>query len=589
MADIVLGIEQGDIIYYYDTSIGDVVQRDWSFQGGTPTGATSYGPAVAYNGVNTNGYSTTLTVTDAATVVSSITKSNIIVVNPENISANVTASNVNVLMDDTVYYGASATAGSGITGYVWSIPGLGATSGTSLSNVTYANLDWYNLANTYAGSVNTSYVATATLTVTSNVGNTVNSSKNVTFYKMGPSEGFYYNNLYGATASGPYYTPTVTSYSSNDIGLGGSGLVIKIDQSSSLYTHINNLYSHSTDEVVYYLPNSADADGRGYPIRLRIIINKNAFIVLGASYVGNSQFSTGSYILAGGINTTLYDNLYLTDYTTVPNTALTFSNLKNIRYWSTSAINKFLENKYYLSGSSKYIETISPGDLGTTNTLMYNSTYLSIDWAGGYTLTSGFRPGLALPSSRLFFAKFSGAVVTVDVDVNVYREGSGSSLIGTYNVVISSGGSSGAGNTPDNLLITAQDSSYGSMNGLARILGIATASTSFANNIIFEASRYYCPRETITDNDIFQGIAVHIKDPLHSSTGRYIGRVEISWGNAYLSGLSGLGLSAGPLAYPFTSDTGISFTGIRGSVGYPYPDMTRNSYTKGWEIGGAIA
>ena len=57
MADIILGIEQGDIIYYYDTSIGDVVQRDWSFQGGTPTGATSYGPAVTYNGVNSNGYS----------------------------------------------------------------------------------------------------------------------------------------------------------------------------------------------------------------------------------------------------------------------------------------------------------------------------------------------------------------------------------------------------------------------------------------------------------------------------------------------------------------------------------------------------
>jgi hypothetical protein len=583
MADVILGIEQGDIIYYYDTSIGDVVQRDWSFQGGTPTGATSYGPAVTYNGVNSNGYSTTLTVTDAATVVATATKNNIIVVTPENISAAVTASNVNVLMDETVYYGSSATAGSGLTGYVWNIPGLGATSGIYLSNVTYANLDWYNLANTYAGSVNSAYVATATLTVTSNVGNVVNSSTNVTFYKMGPAEGFYYNDLYGATASGPYYTPSVTAYTSNDIGLGGSGLIIKINQASSLYAPINNVYSHSTDETVYYLPNSSDVYTSMDPIRLRAIINKNAFNTIGAGYNANAQFSTGSYILAGGINTTLQDNLHLTDYTT-SGTSLTFYNLINSRSWTNGAINKFLENKYYLSGSSKYCDGIG---MFVANSELYSSSYYAIDWTGGYSITPGTRPGVAVPSSRLLFTKF-GVVINVNAFVSVYREGS-DSLIDSYNVVISSGGAGGIGNTPDGFLITANDAGYGSGSGLASIFNSATSSTTFANNILFEASRFYCPFEHVTDSPTFPGLAVHITDPLHSSSGLHIGRVEISWGDTYISAIGGLGLTPGPLTYPFTSDIGSSFTGMRSKVGYRNNAVNHTNYKKGWEIGGSIA
>lgn len=579
MADVILGIEQGDIIYYYDTSIGDVVQRDWSFQGGTPTGATSYGPAVTYNGVNTNGYSTSLTVTDAATVVATVTKNNIIVVTPENISAAVTASSDNVLMDGTVYYGSSATAGSGITGYVWNIPGLGVTSGVYLSNVTYTNLDWYNITGTYSGSTNSSYLTIASLTVTSNVGNVALSTKSMTFRKMGPAEGFYYNELYAATGSGPYYTPTVTAFSSNDIGLGGNGLVVKIDQASSLYGPVNNLYSHANGEVVYFLPNSQDA--LASPIRLRIIINKGAYITLGASVITNNQFSPGNYILAGGIGTNLYNNFYLTDYTTAPG-GMTLYNLKTSRGWTTGAVEKFLENKYYLSASSKHADGIA---YLVANTEMYISSYYGIDWAGGYTLTPGNRPGVAIPSSRLFFTKF-GVVINVNVNVNVYREGS-DALIDSYNVVISSGGAGGVGNSPDTLLITANDSGYGS--GLASIFNSATTLTTFANNILFEASRYYCPFENVTDSSFFQGIAVHITDPLHSTTGLYIGRVEIIWDDSYISAVNGLGLTSGPLTYPFTSDTGSSFIGIKLKAGYRDNSESHVTYKKGWVIGGEVA
>ena len=591
MADIILGIEQGDIIYYYDTSIGDVVQRDWSFQGGTPTGATSYGPAVTYNGVNSNGYSTTLTVTDAATVSGTVTKNNIIIVYPENISASVSASINGVLMDQSVYYQSSATAGSGITGYVWGIPGLGLTSGTYLSNVTYANLDWFNLAGTYGGSVNSSYIATATLSITSNVGNVFNSSANVTFNKMGPSEGFYYNEINGLTANGPYYTPSVTSYTSNDIGLGGSGLVVRIDQSSSLYAPINNTYSHSTDEVVYFYANSKDVMGtsKANPIRFRFISTQYALEVIGATYSAIPQLVSGSYILAGGINSTLDDYFYLTDYNTGGSdlTNLLLYKLRTNRFWSNNAIEKFLENKYYLSGSSKYIDSL--GKVSVAIQSMRDVKYLGYNWLGGYGPYSPVYLGPALPASKYFFDNF-GASIDVDVTIEVYDDRD--TLIDFYTVVLSSSGDSygSDGNSPDRNILTSQNTAHGSFLGFSRILTIATGSSSFNGNIGFESSSYYCPYEDYANSSDYEGIAIHILDPYHVASGRIIGRLNIIWGPSYTSGISSLGLSTpNYFEVPLTSSTGSSFLGITDKFNLPFPSTSYGEYKKGWSIGGEIA
>jgi hypothetical protein len=243
-----------------------------------------------------------------------------------------------------------------------------------------------------------------------------------------------------------------------------------------------------------------------------------------------------------------------------------------------------MENKYYLSGSSKYCDGIG---MLVANSELYSSSYYAIDWTGGYTITPGTRPGVAVPSSRLFFTKF-GVVISVNVNVSVYREGS-DSLIDFYNVVLSSGGAGGIGNTPDNLLITSNKTAYGSQSGIAEILLNATLLTSFANNIAFESSRFYCPFEHVTDITTFPGIAVHVTDPYHVASGLYIGRVEISWGDTYISAIGGLGLSAGPLTYPFASDIGSSFTGMRSKVGYRNNAVNHTNYKKGWEIGGSIA
>ena len=592
MADIVLGIEQGDIIYYYDTSIGEVVQRDWSFQGGTPTGATSYGPAVTYNGVNTNGYSTTLTVTDAATVVGTVTKNNIIVVYPENISASISASPNGVLMDQSVYYQSSATAGSGLTGYVWGIPGLGLTSGTYLSNVTYANLDWFNVAGSYGGAVNSAYIATATLSVTSNVGNVVNSSANITFNKMGPQEGFFYNETYGLTGNGPYYTPTITPYTSNDIGLGGYGLVVEIDQSSTLYSPINNLYSHSTDEVVYFYANSQDVMGpsKANPIRFRFIANKSSLDIIGATYNSSPQLASGSYILAGEINTVLNDYFYLTDYNTGggDTTNLLLYKLKTNRYWSTVAIEKFLQNKYYLSGSSKFIDSLNGTKL-IVNT-MRDLNYGAYDWLGGYGPYGTPYLGPGLPSARYFYAKF-GASFDVDVRVTVYDDALGT--LGSYVVVLSLAVT--AGNSPDTFMLTSQDTAFGTNLGFARILTIATNSTTFSGNISFEASRYYCPYEDQSNNSDYQGMAIHIIDPIHIASGRIIGGVSIEWGPSYLANtntatLFGPGyVGVNYFTTPLCSEIATSFLGINSVIGYPFPYNSYANYRKGWTIGGEIA
>ena len=83
MADIQIGVNQGDIVYFFDQSVGSIVSRDWFFPGGSPTGGTAYGPQVRYNSVNSMGYDVSLSITDIAGVTAGITKSNIIVVSPE--------------------------------------------------------------------------------------------------------------------------------------------------------------------------------------------------------------------------------------------------------------------------------------------------------------------------------------------------------------------------------------------------------------------------------------------------------------------------------------------------------------------------
>jgi hypothetical protein len=149
MADIQIGVNQGDTVYYFDQSVGSVVTRNWFFPGGTPTGGTAFGPAIQYNSVNSFGYNASLLVTDAAGITAAASKSNIIVVSPEVANPSITISPSTLYMGPVVTYGVAGSTGTGFVSYAWNIPGIGATSGSSLSTVTKQYNDWYALAGTY--------------------------------------------------------------------------------------------------------------------------------------------------------------------------------------------------------------------------------------------------------------------------------------------------------------------------------------------------------------------------------------------------------------------------------------------------------
>ena len=189
MADEVLSIKQGDTIYFYDTIIGDVASYSWNFNGGNPSTSTNPNEYVTFIGTNPSGYSISLSVTSADGITTVITKSGIISVDVETISSAFTLNTNSRLMSEYLYITTpGATASSGIANYSWIIPGLGSTSGINLNILSHVENNWYNISGTYSGAVNSSYLATSSLTITSNVPNTSTTNQNITYYKMGPRE-----------------------------------------------------------------------------------------------------------------------------------------------------------------------------------------------------------------------------------------------------------------------------------------------------------------------------------------------------------------------------------------------------------------
>ncbi len=578
MAEETLPIKQGDTVYFYDTSIGDIASYSWTFSGGTPSSSTNANEYVTFNGTNELGYSITHTVTSTSGITDGITKSNIIAVSPETISSAFTLGSSSRLMSQSNTYTSGATASSGITNYSWNIPGIGATSGANLTYISHTEDNWYDIAGTYAGAVNSAYLATSNLTITTNVPNTSSTNQNVTYRKMGPAEIY---DLEAVGMTGPYYTPTVLVPNSGNLGIGGSSLVIKIDQSSS-YTgnKFTNTNFHSTDEVIYFYPNSVDVVGgnSATPIRLRAIFNKSQLDIAGATYgTLNSEFSSGSYILPSGITNILNYNIYVTDYTTTTPNYLT--NLWNIRGWEYTDIEEFLKNSYYKSASSKYIETVKTSTL-VGRELYKNVTY-GYSWDGGYSAApEASEPGVFVPSSK-FFEDQGVSNVEVALSFNVYS--TGGDLIDSIKISLSNLGDEG--NSPDGYLITSQDSGYFGERGIASSIQLELDSTDFADNILIESGETFIPLQSTASKD-FQGLRVSIVDPYVTILDINIGYIEITWFPAYTELLGSTGFST--LAQPFSTSTiGVdSFSGLPQYIGnFTSPQSTK----RGWSLGGEIA
>ncbi len=582
MAEEALPIKQGDTVYFYDTSIGDIASYSWSFSGGTPATSTSANEYVTFNGTNPSGYSVTHTVTSTSGITDGITKSNIIQVSPETISSAFTLGSASRLMSQNNTYTSGATASSGIVNYSWSIPGIGATSGANLTYISHTEDNWYDIAGTYSGAVNSAYLATANLTITTNVPNISSTNQNVTYRKMGPAE-IYDLDVIGLT--GPYYTPTILVPNSGSLGIGGSSLVIKIDQSSSFSgTKFTNAKFHSTDEVLYFYPNSVDVSGgsSASPIRMRVILNKSQLDIAGASYLTtNSEFISGSYILPSGITNIFNYNIYVTDYTTTSPNALT--NLETLRGWNDEDIEEFLKNSYYKSASSKYIETVKTSTIQGRELYKNGMPGIAYTWDGGYSVSPEVsEPGVFAPSSK-FFDDFldGGGLVEVALSFNVYV--TGGELIDSLKISLSNAGDSG--NSIDEYLITAQSTSYGTLDGIAEIIQKTLSTSDFADNILVESGIEFIPIQSTASKD-FYGIRVSIVDPYVVSLGIDIGYVEITWHSSYLEYLDSRG--ATDLAVNFSSSTvGVnSFSGLPQYIGnFTSPQSTK----RGWSLGGEIA
>lgn len=574
MADEVLSIKQGDTIYFYDTTIGDVASYSWNFNGGNPSTSTNPNEYVTFIGTNPSGYSISLSVTSPNGITTGITKSGIISVDAETISSAFTLNTNSRLMSEILYATTTgATASSGIANYSWIIPGLGSTSGINLNAVAEVENNWYNISGTYSGAVNSSYLATSSLTITSNVPNTSTTNQNITYYKMGPSEEY---DLDGIGLSGPYYDPYIYPYNSGSIGIGGSNLVINLSQPypSSVF---NNTLFHSTGEVFFFYPNNVDAYGIYTTIKLRIILNKLQLDGLGAVYTTlNSEFTNGSYMLPGGINDIFGGNIYLTDYTTSGGSQLTLLQDPLERGWQNQDIIEYLKNTYYKSTSSKWIETLKTPTIAY-DFLITNKVGETYDFKGGYSI--GTKPGILFPSSYFIYS-ITGGTIDVEIILSVYDVFDNE--LANVQIILSE--NADQGNSPDGMILTTNDTANVHQLGIVSIINDAINASSLAGNIILESSTSFSPY-TLEYSTDFPGMRISLVDPVVSFSSEQIAYVKMYWSPAYIDYITSRSSLEG-LELPFCSTTGSSFTGLPDEI---FNFSSGEVLQRGWTIGNQIA
>jgi hypothetical protein len=619
MADVQLGINQGDTIYYYDISTGGV-SRQWAFQGGTPSGSTAGGPNIKYYGVNYTGYSTGLVVAGAGGITAAAYKSNIIVVYPELFNPAISVTyNSGVITDSpmsrTLNYSVTGTVSSGIEEYNWEIPQL---QGIGSPTVNFACTDWYELTGTYVGSPNSSYLANASLGIISTVGNQVTLNYGINFRKIGVQESVNYWNPGTYATSGKYYDCSQLPQRTSALGLGGNSLVFKIDQ-ASYSPKWNNESFHSTQEVVYLWPNSPDVSKTYEPIKTNMVLVGTALSAAGVTGGYDSELSvmSGNYIIPSNVTSKFASKFFITDQTS-GNIFTTL--LDGNRKWHYLSINNFIENKYYLSGSSKFIElggfynsavssstikvmpVILPNaDLGTGYGYLNGSGGYA--WDGGWAAEDGVDPiawfhGVGVPSGYLFDDLYGQGDQVVDIRL-ILKDSAGL-VIDDFEFIVS--GITSSGNTPDEYLIIAGESGFGSVHGLAYLInsGIASRGGGLSNNIIFENDNYVAPYRSIGNQiydkaEYFGGLRMSIKDPRTSSTysNKYIHSLEIMWGSQMQDFINDaildeLDFPTLPLASDINQTGGnmASWTGLPSKITVPASSYL--TYFRGWKIGGAL-
>lgn len=622
-----LGINQGDYIYYYDLSTG-VISREWTFQGGTPGTSGAYGPAIRYYGVNYSGYSTGLVITGAGGITASAFKSNIIVVYPEIFSPTIEITQspgITVYdppiskMSSPVTYSAGGTASSGYSSYSWNIPQLGATSGSLLSSVTYSCTDWYTLTGTYIGAPDSSYLSNVGLDVTSVVGNGASINEGIIFRKIGVQEDVDYWSPGTYATAGKYYNVSTLSLRTSSIGLSGNNIVLKIDFGPYSPRWDNSSF-HSTQEAVYLWVNSPDISKTYDPIKTNMILTGTSLVAAGVTggYSSMDRIMSGNYIIPNDISSKFDNRFYITDN----GSGSIFTNLiDGLRRWNTAAVNDFISNEYYLSGSSKFIELggyrkvfiddlfggyfIRPPFADLASGIGYKNNYAGYAWDGGWWADDGYADplayyhGVCIPAGSLLEEKY-GLPIEVGVDIRITLRDSSGSVITDFEFIVSAYGNSG--NSPDTYLICAKDTGFGTGYGIKSLinLGIAAQPGGLSNNIIFEENTDLCPyadggAELLYVNQSFGALKMSIKDPLTSATygNKYIHSLEIGWGSQMQDFINDAILDELDFpAVPFASDVNQTASGMASWTGLPskitVPASSQSTYFRGWKIGGSL-
>ena len=606
MADVIIGINQGDYIYYLDESTGND-SRDWWFQGGTPTGGTAFAPSVRYLGINSDGYDTKL-IASQGTISKTNYKEGIIVVYPENFDIDFTVTPSSQNMSQLAQYSATGQTGSGVSSYLWSsIPGIGSTSGPLLQTFSYTANDWFQITGTYVGSPNSSFVGSPTLSAYSDAGNFDTANKSITYFKLGPEESINYADPGTYATSGIYYDPQIMSIDTSAIpSIGGSNIILRIDQSSYSPKWDNTAF-HSTSETVFFFPNNQDLNVSSN--KFQIILNGSALdqLAIAEGYpmkTANNEMDQGNYISPGFVSANMYDSFVITDYVTT-GSGNSISNISSFigsgnRDWSNNAILGYLQNEHYFSGSSKYIENWGYAsrkaplyDLASVSA--YNSNISGYNWSGTGGSPPAYLHGVCVPSS-FFFSDVYGS--SGNVDINVVLRSTSDTIISSFTVILSGGGSSG--NSYDGYLILAQDTGYNTFDGIATLINNEITSQGLNTNIVVESQDYWAPYENggnqsspRYNKNSFHGLRVNILNP--NIGGNILNSVSMAWGSGYssiMSSLSFLREDFKILSLPFSSGQADSnrttsprsWTGLRNSIARP----RTGTYFKGFKIGGQL-
>ncbi len=386
----VLNIFQYQPVIFTSTTTGSTpIELSWSFPGGSPVTGTGGVEFIIYN-VPGN-YSVTVTATDSFGTVNSLTETNIIRVDPVNITPGISGPTPSIVKMGEGYDLDDISTGNpypAISWY-WQLP-YGITASTPNIGVT-GYIDWNILTGSYSGSPGSPFTGNITLTV--NNGFTPAAAvTTVEVQKLGPEESLFLNATGAFSAN---YIPGLTGglvtlatsippqpATAQDFGYSGeTDFVFNLNFISRGTTDQFNEKFHSTSESAFALLRTGfwnsdpmmDPPMGGY-----LIINGGVYNPQYSTIPANSAILNGEY----AIQNQIYD-FFIADRTGFLEDKYTNHN------YNIDLISYLIQNPYRIlhSGNIQFLNSTSPGTISFidpvglgasgSNPMVYSRQYLN--------------------------------------------------------------------------------------------------------------------------------------------------------------------------------------------------------------------